>query len=281
MKEIVIQDWSEYIELTSSMYLWGYRGQESAEWPLETSLHRLARNYQVRTDQLWHREYWMLRQFIRRAQHYCSPEQQNQNPVEWLALMQHYGAPTRLLDFSHSQFVAAFFALENATTDAAVWCLNTDRIRLDNSVQFGWDYANLNIDMINLLAIEQVNSLICFDSGNKPEGLSPLTLVVEPEQLHERLMNQQGFFLFPSNLERSVIENISGTGVTLATTENTTSIAHLGLDDDHLLKVVIPIALRKKILKSLESMNVNARTLFPGLDGFARSMKYHMSTFGN
>jgi hypothetical protein len=38
--------------------------------------------------------------------------------------MQHHGAPTRLLDFTYSIYVAAYFALESADADAAVWAVN-------------------------------------------------------------------------------------------------------------------------------------------------------------
>ena len=47
---------------------------------------------------------------------------------QWLALMQHYGAPTRLLDFTWSPYVAAFFALERTLGDGVVWAMNPARI---------------------------------------------------------------------------------------------------------------------------------------------------------
>jgi hypothetical protein len=41
-----------------------------------------------------------------------------------LAMMQHHGAPTRLMDWTYSPFVAAKFAAGEGTGDAAIWCLN-------------------------------------------------------------------------------------------------------------------------------------------------------------
>jgi hypothetical protein len=47
---------------------------------------------------------------------------------QWLALMQHHGAPTRLIDFTWSPYVAAFFALERTLTDGVVWAMNPGAI---------------------------------------------------------------------------------------------------------------------------------------------------------
>lgn len=48
-----------------------------------------------------------------------------ENHVEWLALMQHYGAPTRLIDFTSSIFVALHFALDGSyDKDSVIWAIN-------------------------------------------------------------------------------------------------------------------------------------------------------------
>lgn len=49
--------------------------------------------------------------------------------IEWLALMQHFGAPTRLLDFTQSPYVATYFAVEDATEDSVIWAVNESWVR--------------------------------------------------------------------------------------------------------------------------------------------------------
>jgi len=48
-------------------------------------------------------------EFQRGARNYLNKDELPEYLIEWLALMQHHGAPTRLLDFSRSPFIAAFF----------------------------------------------------------------------------------------------------------------------------------------------------------------------------
>jgi hypothetical protein len=61
----------------------------------------------------------ILTQFQRRAHQYINSPPALSEPVEWLSIIRHYGGPTRLLDFTYSFFIGAFFAMEVAKTDAA------------------------------------------------------------------------------------------------------------------------------------------------------------------
>ena len=47
---------------------------------------------------------------------------------------------------------------------------------------------------------------------------------------------------------------------------------------EHLLKIIIPIGLRRHALEKLFYMNISRTSLFPGLDGYAQSLGvYHPS----
>lgn len=91
---------------------WAFRGQENATWPLESSLTRYLKKFGVPSTGWLAREKDSLHKFKRKAHLLLPRTPEEGETLEWLALMQHHGAPTRLLDFTWSPYVAAFFALE-------------------------------------------------------------------------------------------------------------------------------------------------------------------------
>src|SRR5262249_16992886 len=103
---------------------WMYRGQRGGDWPLLPKVHRepftnfrtiaggTAKEYEIKmleTYKKWARPYL-----------HVTPA----NDWEWLALAQHHGLATRLLDWTLNPFVALFFATEQPSDGecAAVWC---------------------------------------------------------------------------------------------------------------------------------------------------------------
>lgn len=74
-----------------------------------------------------------------RSQAMAHVERQPSTDLEWLALAQHFGVPTRLLDWTESLFVAAWFAVQkgggkDSEADSAIWVTRgIDTIEADSS----------------------------------------------------------------------------------------------------------------------------------------------------
>lgn len=275
--------WSDLLERTSPLYLWGFRGQSDAAWPLESTLVRSALQCGCALDHLNHREYWMQRQFERRAFDYLDGQPPPSTKLDWLALMQHYGSPTRLLDFSHSFYVAAFFAMESAQGDAAIWAVNYNMLGNNIAQLAGVSISNENLDQRNARHSAFLDPFLCLQQS--PHAPQNLVVPVEPDRLHRRLTMQQGFFLCPTNIVAPFETSLA---VTLNLNPTTThTLTEIGWDEFDqkqweygAVKIVLPRTIHKAAIEDLYRMNIGASTLFPGLDGFARSMRYHVRTMG-
>lgn len=88
-----------------------FRGQANARWGLQSSLERLL-GHSWAIDRARTSEDYALRSFKSKYRIYAGNEHQPQSKLSWLSAMQHYGAPTRLIDFTTSPYIALYFALE-------------------------------------------------------------------------------------------------------------------------------------------------------------------------
>jgi len=273
--------WQEVKEHFADRPLWAFRGQSNSRWSLETTLYREAVRRDGLVPALASRESWILYQFKRFSQHYRSDLPPENDVLAWLSLIQHYGGPTRLLDFSYSLYVAAFFAVESAENDAAIWAISLDVLELAA-------HSRLNISASgSIIDFRRANNEKFQELVNRPSDTEAV-LHVEPDQLHERMWIQQSLFLAPTCPNKPFMTNLASVfGKKAGSFSRAKKVKEWPqtLEDKSwldfgepgclgVIKIELPREIHREILDDLQAMNINAATLFPGLEGFARSLKY-------
>lgn len=278
---IRVDNWDEACAIGGSLQRWGFRGQADENWALESTLLRARELYGVKPEWINHREYWMLRQFQRRFSAYLGAIPTPTSKLDWLAVMQHYGSATRLLDFSHSFYVAAFFAMERAAGNAAVWAVSQPALAR-RIAQFRRQQEASDDEQRNANHAEFAEGYVGLDK--EPVNIVKFAVPVEPEFLHDRLITQQGFFLCPLDIRSSFVANLEASfglpeNALSEKNECTWNTCASNLDRYAVLKIVLPRTIYSVMAKDLHNMNIHSGTLFPGLDGYARSMTIHLRSF--
>jgi len=283
--EISIDSWAENIKFLDRLRkkggIWIFRGQGDASWSLSTRLERDSARYSCSSYFIPNREHNIIRRFQRRAHHFESKLPELNNSVEWLSFLQHHGGSTRLLDFTDSFYVAAFFAMETSIADSAIWAVNINNLAKSPKLP-DWNIDSISYETMVEKHKEKANLVI--DTNKDGEEL---VLVIDPFLQHMRLWIQQGSFLFPCNRESSFEKNLCATfglGFESLETCNARRIEvakseEVDFSTVSILKIIIPKTVHPKALYDLRDMNVTPATLFPGLDGFARSLNLLMRRF--
>jgi hypothetical protein len=223
---------------------WAFRGERDERWPLYSSLSRYFQNFGVARAAWPEQEGRILRIFKRKAHQFLEKPPDPDDDFQWLALMQHHGAPTRLLDFTWSPYVAAFFALERTLADGVVWAMNPARVHSRH-------VAGKPVRMDPR------------DKGNFRryflDGKHRFIWMGEPHTMNRRLIAQSGTFAVPGVLDMPVEEILSDT------------------DQENILaKFILTNAVREVGMRELYRMNITYATLFPDLDGLAKSLAYEL-----
>jgi hypothetical protein len=216
-----------------------FRGQADAHWELVPALLRSAPYDSALENTL-------LDEFQRGARPFV--ERHPVNRLQWMALAQHHGLPTRLLDWSESAFVALFFALAEHVDaegrgsckhddDACVWMLNRNALH----ERFGLASQMILLDDSEETWPDTLRDLI----AGKSEGVLVFTAV----HITARMPVQKAAFtLFGSASD------------TLEALRN---------DESLLLQLVIPRECVMAFRRELEVAGITRSMLFPDLDGVA------------
>ena len=237
------ESWQEPLERHRSNF--AFRGRSSAAEGLETSLQRLGGDPAALEAPL-------IRSFRKYARRSDVPYDSTWN---WLALAQHHGLPTRLVDWTYSPYVALHFAttgLDRFDEDGGVGMIDYVQARTLLPATLG---TVLDDEGANVFTAEMLDRVAQrrADLDHLAED-DEFVVFLEPPSLDDRIVNQYALFSLMSSPTASLDDWCTK-------------------HEELVRKVVIPAELKWEVRDKLDQANITERVLFPGLDGLSRWLR--------
>lgn len=240
-----------------------FRGQSDSSWPLTSSLERIL-------DPVWGDhgfnfkkfEDYTLKQFSGKFHLYADYAINPGSKLEQLALMQHYGAPTRLVDFTQSPYLALYFAMESynplSKKDFSLYAVDATSL-MKCSLKGLQDFDNKFTLDLNTLEDEKDR---VFDDIIDRFSID-LLWVSEPKVINRRLDLQAGTFLVSIN---------RGTKLEAA-------ISNPIYSDVDIVKYIIPSTLYESVYVLLRKANITSKSVYSDLEGLGRSVRMELVAY--
>ena len=246
LQDLLFHDsFNKKIDRIRSPYI--YRGLSNKQYALKTSLARQGGPYEDL-------EFHLLRNFKKYS---YRTDVVNNTEWDWLALAQHHGLPTRLLDWTYSPYVALHFAtaeLDKFQHDGIIWALNYEALKEYLPAKLQQELYKVGSNSFTSGMLNKVYSNLTELS----EEESAFVVAFESPSLDTRIVNQFAIFTFMSQSNSLLDEWLMD-------------------KPDLYFRIRIPSSMKWEIRDKLDQVNINERVLFPGFDGLCKWLKRHYS----
>lgn len=227
-----------------------FRGMSNSAYTLSTVLQRT-----YDSPELNRIEAHLLRHFKNYAHEQVRDP--DMSDWKWLALSRHSGLPTRILDWTASPLVALFFACYNVAhhgADGLIWRLDYEQLnkRLPERLKESLGVRSRNV--LNLEQLEEAGIFTLAELEQYAERDQPVGFVFEPPSLDDKIIQQDAVMSILSDANLRFDE-------------------WLGRHPDLVHVFVIDAGAKRQCANYLRLANISHRTLFPGLEGLAESLK--------
>ena len=317
--QVDFSSWKQFLTILPKLHYgeWLFRGQKSEKWKLRSGLDR-EREERKRNRRNWdhafrakpqdgHAKIMTETSFVSASLSLPNTHAEERAAIEYyirysptafdgnlkniqaLSEMQHYGAKTRLLDFTESIFIALFFAFEARTSPdkRTVYAINRAKLfdtcssflpqpnsqnQTNESFEMGSDWQAKLEDAALRYAEENIA-----ESEDLMQGIIPIFL----RGSNKRLAAQNGCFLMPLSFDAfddNMASTFSTTPDELAEPSKRLNgqkaILKYDFSSVSIIKFVFAHRMEDEAWGFLDHANINPRTIFPDLIGLAKSVRY-------
>lgn len=279
-KTVIVDKWADAKSIfNSASEQWIFRGHADSSWILSTTRERF-KNRSTFAESI---EEQAIKMFKGAKEYEEVKKYAPQTTFEWLYMIQHYGMPTALLDWTFSPFVASFFAFRyldpyKPDSSVAVWAVNQkwckhralERIRMIK----GYSATAETDDLTEENAFKDI-----FFDCYKHDLHFVYPIVPKREKSFERIIVQKGLFLRQGNTSSGFDDNLFLEGGNLS----------LGADKiselieerkKFIVKFIIPGILNNDVISDLKTQNITIHTMFnSSLDQYAAYVVQNLGYF--
>ncbi len=226
----------------SDQPIW-FRGQSNESWDPVPSIFRSV---------VYEKENYISNDFYIYVNQIEANSPPKENYAAWIALMQHYGLPTRVLDWSQSPLIATYFAVDNLgqnDNDACLWVLLPRKLNIaEDFGEFVYPLDSYTAQMMLVRAFKKRAEI--------EKKFENKILACHSVENNLRMYSQQSAFTIHNS------------------TKKLTEIC----DRKTMFKLIIPKEYKMKFYKDLDILGISSKYIYPDMEHVSKDIIRKYST---